>query len=117
MLYKRSSAGGNDIIEIGLNDQLDKSPFSGSSEIELELDPDALVIINGEEIHAEALIGSDNSIQLDYGKIIVTYDPEKKTASSISIDEQNTPQIFAAKVDIEIEVSYPPFKIKIVIRC
>jgi type VI protein secretion system component Hcp len=116
LLYRSSTQGDIETLEIALNDKLEKTPISGSSQIEIEMEEDAVITINGEDITLEELLNADEEISLNYSKIKVAYDTQKRTASSISLDEEMAPDLFAAKVDVDIEVSFPPFKIKITIK-
>lgn len=116
LLYQRSKNGSTETLEISLNKELDARPFSGSSEIEIELEEDAVITLNGHDISINELLASDEPLKMDYGKILVTYDPQKSTAASVRIDEDTVPEMFAAKVDVKIEITYPPFKITITIR-
>ena len=116
VLFERRHSNGIHTLEIKTNDNMEAPLLEGKSETEIELEEGAKILLDGEEVNIEELLNSDNRINMDYGKIIVQYDPVTGKASSVSMMNASAPVIFASRVDIEIEIKYPPFKIKITIR-
>lgn len=103
------------IIEVSPNKDFDADGIGFSSEISMDLAEDTKIILNGREHDLASLAKSREKIAIESGKVKLEYNPETKLISSIESGPTDTnPQ--ALKVKVEIEISGPPWKIKITIR-
>lgn len=101
-------------FELGPNTEFGLPGVEFTSETVFDLSDDATVLLDGRKLSLIELAKADEKIGLDFGKVKVVYNEQSRTAGHIEIETIEGE--FTAKADFEIEISGPPFKIKITIK-
>lgn len=106
-----------DLVEMAFapNKEYESLGLPFTSEITLDLSDDVEIFLKGRKLSLEELVKADENISLGFGEIKVKYEPQKSAVTSIQL-EAGSDETLAAKADISIEISGPPFKIKIIIK-
>ena len=108
------------VFEIEPQKMLENYPFVIDFEMEMPVNKEATVTFNGKPISIEELArGNDRpseSLSLNFGKIEVTYSNETGDIIDIVIEEGQEMRASGDRPKFEIEVSGPPFKIKLIIK-
>lgn len=101
-------------IEITPNKNFDLRGISFNNETSMELAEGTEILLNGKELNLETLVKSREMLSLGTGKVKLEYNPMSKLVTSVELVEDDSTE--ALKINVEIEFSGPPWKIKITIR-
>ena len=116
MLINKGKVDGDIVnIEFKANQNFELKEVSMINETTIELSDKAMIMLDGKEVNIAELAKSGRVIDLKAGTANVEYNMKDKMASSINLESTDDDPA-ALRIGIEIDISGPPWRIKIRIR-